>query len=92
MHVLLSPSRVALLLARQETMLRELRWSGIASIPMAALLATFLHAVALIVFRETRRQDVGQSWFNVDVVWVATLNESGENSLPSRRETAHLHL
>jgi len=57
-----------------------------ASTPMAALLATFLHAVgyllitAVVAFVVFERFGVGmlrKAWFNIDLVWVATLIATG---------------
>jgi hypothetical protein len=57
-----------------------------ASAPMAALLATSLHAfgyllitaaVALIVFEKFGVRMLRKAWFNVDLVWVATLIATG---------------
>jgi len=57
-----------------------------ASTPMAALLATFLHAagyllitaaVALVVFERFGVRMLRKAWFNVDLVWVATLIATG---------------
>jgi hypothetical protein len=57
-----------------------------ASTPMAAMLATFLHAVgyllitaavALIVFERLGVRMLRKAWFNVDLVWVATLIATG---------------
>jgi hypothetical protein len=57
-----------------------------ASTSMAALLATFLHAagyllitaaVALVVFERLGVRMLRKAWFNVDLVWVATLIASG---------------
>jgi hypothetical protein len=57
-----------------------------ASTPMAALLATFLHAVgyllitgavALVVFERLGVRILRKAWFNIDLVWVATLITTG---------------
>jgi hypothetical protein len=57
-----------------------------ASTPMAAMLATFLHAVgyllitaavALIVFERLGVRMLRKAWFNVDLVWVAALIATG---------------
>jgi hypothetical protein len=57
-----------------------------ASTPIAALLATSLHAVgyllitsavALIVFEKLGVRMLRKAWFNVDLVWVATLIATG---------------
>ncbi len=53
---------------------------------MAALLATFLHAagyllitaaVALVVFEKLGVRMLRKAWFNIDLVWVATLIATG---------------
>lgn len=57
-----------------------------AATPMAALLATFLHAVgyllitgavALLVFERLGVRILRKAWFNIDLVWVATLIITG---------------
>jgi hypothetical protein len=57
-----------------------------ASTPMAALLATFLHAVgyllitatvAVVVFERLGVRMLRKAWFNVDLIWVATLIATG---------------
>ena len=57
-----------------------------ASTPTAALLATFLHAagyllitaaVAVLVFEKLGVKILRKAWFNIDLVWVATLIATG---------------
>ena len=57
-----------------------------ASTPMAALLATFLHAVgyllitaaaALAVFEKLGVRILRKAWFNVDLIWMTALIATG---------------
>lgn len=57
-----------------------------ATTPMVALLATFLHglgyllitaAVAVVVFEKVGVRILRKAWFNIDLIWVATLIATG---------------